>query len=97
MESATDQVTYCERITMAVIRTDLVRIIEARDEHGTPRKVFVYRKVFHRGTPESPGVETRGPETMFLDDGRDVSALDAGRYRVAISGNILVGDVPTVG
>jgi hypothetical protein len=97
MVLATDQVPYCERITMAVIRTDLVRIIQARDEHGTPRKVFVYRKVFHSGTPESPGVETRGPETMFLDDGRDVSTLDAGRYRVATSGSILIGEAPTVG
>jgi hypothetical protein len=37
---------------MALMTTVLVRIIEARDEHGNPRKVFVYQDVLRDGTPE---------------------------------------------
>jgi hypothetical protein len=77
---------------MAVTKWDLVRTIRTRDEHGTPRRVFVYQSVFHDGTSENPGIEVRGPETPLVEDGRAVTALDDGTHRIDISGEILVPD-----
>jgi hypothetical protein len=63
---------------MALMTRVLVRIIEPCEEHGTPRKVFVYQTVFHDGTRENPGVEVRGLDTLLVEDGPDVTALDHG-------------------
>jgi hypothetical protein len=82
---------------MAVFATALIRTIQTRDARGTPRKVFVYQDVFHDGTPDNPENETRGAESMVVDGGREVSAVDNRRYRIAVSGEILVADGASVG
>jgi hypothetical protein len=46
----------------------------------------------HDGTPDNPENETRGAETIVVEGGREVAALDDGRYRIAASGEILVRD-----
>jgi hypothetical protein len=78
---------------MALITTALVRTIQARDSHGDPKRVFVYQTVIHDGTLEDPGHEVGGLEALLLEDGRDVTALDEGRYQIDSSGEILVPDV----
>jgi hypothetical protein len=77
--------------------TLLVRIIETRSEHGRSRKVFVYQDVLQDGTPESPGVEVRGPESLIIEDGGEVFAVGKGRYRIAATGEILVAADPSAG
>jgi hypothetical protein len=75
----------------------LIRTIHTRDTHGTPRKVVVYQDVLHDGTPDNPVNQTRSAETMVVEGGRDVTSLDDGKYRIAVSGEILVPDEPTAG
>jgi hypothetical protein len=82
---------------MALMTTLLVRIIETRNEHGRPRKVFVYQDVLQDGTPENPGVEVRGPESLIIEDGGEVIAVGKGRYRIAATGEILVAADPNAG
>jgi hypothetical protein len=77
---------------MALMTTLLVRIIETRNEHGTPRKVFVYQDVLQDGTPETPEVEVRSPETLIIEDGGEVIPVGKGTYRIAATDEILVAD-----